>query len=67
MLCLADDLTFISVRQVHTLTASDTRITDAPHSGLTRLASVVHWTGAREVVKRDRAFSSIQTRLRLQR
>lgn len=63
----AGDLTFISIREVHALTATDTRITDTPHSGFTHLASVVHWTGASKIIKCDRAFSSIQTRLHLQK
>lgn len=63
----AGDLTFISIREVHTLSTTDTRITDAPHSGFTHLASVVHWTGAGEVIECDRALASIQTRLHLRK
>lgn len=67
LLNTADVLTFVSIREVHTMATIDTGIANAPHTGFAGLSGVLLQTGASEIIECDAAFSSIQTRLYLQR
>lgn len=56
---MKEQLTLVSIGQIHTVGSVETRAVDAPQTGLAQPPGEVGWTGAVEVVPGDLARSVI--------